>query len=79
MATSDEGSGEDRLIATYFRPIATHPGALGLASEGMVVSWKVRHFCGDFQVGRGQRPRPSALGSMLVPEGESPTLRTRGR
>jgi thiamine-monophosphate kinase len=26
-------SGEDRLIARYFRPLATHPGALGLADD----------------------------------------------
>ena len=28
-----EGSGEDRLIARYFRPLARHPGALGLADD----------------------------------------------
>jgi thiamine-monophosphate kinase len=28
-----EASAEDRLIATYFRPIATHPGAFGLADD----------------------------------------------
>ncbi len=33
MAQGDEGSGEDRLIATYFRPIATHPGAFGLTDD----------------------------------------------
>src|SRR5271166_3423194 len=38
MATSDEGSGEDRLIATYFRPIATHPGTLGLADDAAVIA-----------------------------------------
>jgi thiamine-monophosphate kinase len=38
MAKSDEGSGEDRLIATYFRPIATHPGALGLADDAAVIT-----------------------------------------
>ena len=26
-------SGEDRLIARYFRPLATHPGALGLVDD----------------------------------------------
>src|ERR1700719_5059478 len=26
-------SGEDRLIARYFRPLATHPGALGLIDD----------------------------------------------
>ena len=38
MAKSDQGSGEDRLIATYFRPIATHPGALGLADDAAVIA-----------------------------------------
>ena len=33
MAKLDEESGEDRLIATYFRPIATHPGAFGLTDD----------------------------------------------
>ena len=30
---SDKASGEDRLIARYFGPIATHPGALGLSDD----------------------------------------------
>jgi thiamine-monophosphate kinase len=38
MATSDEESGEDRLIATYFRPIATHPGAFGLADDAAAIA-----------------------------------------
>jgi thiamine-monophosphate kinase len=38
MAKSDEGSGEDRLIATYFRPIATHPGALGLTDDAATIA-----------------------------------------
>jgi thiamine-monophosphate kinase len=31
-------SAEDRLIATYFRPIATHPGAFGLADDAAAVA-----------------------------------------
>ena len=30
---NDEASGEDRLIARYFKPLATHPGALGLGDD----------------------------------------------
>jgi thiamine-monophosphate kinase len=33
MTESDPQSAEDRLIATYFRPLATHPGALGLSDD----------------------------------------------
>jgi thiamine-monophosphate kinase len=33
-----EASAEDRLIATYFRPIATHPGALGLADDAAAIA-----------------------------------------
>src|SRR5215470_18467815 len=33
-----EGSGEDRLIARYFRPLARHPGALGLADDAAVLT-----------------------------------------
>ncbi len=34
MASSDDKqSAEDRLIAHYFKPIATHPGALGLTDD----------------------------------------------
>ena len=33
-----EGSGEDRLIAQYFRPLARHPGALGLADDAAVLT-----------------------------------------
>ncbi len=33
-----EGSGEDRLIARYFRPLAKHPGALGLADDAAVLT-----------------------------------------
>jgi thiamine-monophosphate kinase len=32
------GSPEDRLIATYFRPLATHPGALGLADDAALLA-----------------------------------------
>ena len=31
-------SAEDRLIARYFRPLATHPGALGLADDAAVLT-----------------------------------------
>jgi thiamine-monophosphate kinase len=31
-------SGEDRLIATYFRPLAKHPGALGLLDDAAVLT-----------------------------------------
>ena len=31
-------SGEDRLIATYFKPIAQHPGALGLTDDAAVLT-----------------------------------------
>jgi thiamine-monophosphate kinase len=31
-------SGEDRLIARYFRPLATHPGALGLLDDAAVIT-----------------------------------------
>ncbi|MBV8825167.1 MAG: thiamine-phosphate kinase [Bradyrhizobiaceae bacterium] len=33
-----EGSGEDRLIARHFRPLAKHPGALGLADDAAVLT-----------------------------------------
>jgi thiamine-monophosphate kinase len=33
MATPDDMSAEDRLIARFFEPIATHPGALGLSDD----------------------------------------------
>ena len=33
-----EGSAEDRLIAKYFRPLATHPGARGLIDDAAVIS-----------------------------------------
>jgi len=31
-------SAEDRLIATYFQPIATHPGAFGLADDAAAIA-----------------------------------------
>lgn len=31
-------SGEDKLIARYFRPIATHPGALGLGDDAAFIA-----------------------------------------
>lgn len=30
---SEQGTAEDRLIARFFRPLATHPGALGLTDD----------------------------------------------
>src|SRR5712691_6149733 len=33
-----ETSAEDRLIATYFRPIATHPGAFDLADDAAAIT-----------------------------------------
>lgn len=33
MAAHDDNSAEDRLIARFFAPIATHPGALGLSDD----------------------------------------------
>jgi thiamine-monophosphate kinase len=39
MAASDPAaSAEDRLIARYFRPLAKHPGALGLGDDAAVVT-----------------------------------------
>lgn len=40
---SDAGSGEDRLIARHFRPLATHPGALGLTDDVAVLGVPVGH------------------------------------
>ncbi len=34
----DEPSAEERLIARYFRPLATHPGALGLGDDAAVLT-----------------------------------------
>ena len=35
---SQEPSGEDRLIARYFKPIARHPGALGLIDDAAMLT-----------------------------------------
>jgi thiamine-monophosphate kinase len=37
MVKKTEGSAEDRLIARYFRPLASHPGALGLADDAAIL------------------------------------------
>src|SRR5580704_8530565 len=37
MPNSPE-SAEDRLIARYFRPLAKHPGALGLVDDAAVIT-----------------------------------------
>src|SRR6266568_3470813 len=37
MVEKAEGSAEDRLIARYFRPLASHPGALGLADDAAIL------------------------------------------
>src|SRR6185312_16775976 len=33
MGASEQGSGEDRLIARFFKPLAKAPGALGLTDD----------------------------------------------
>ena len=38
MAARDDMSAEDRLIARFFEPLATHPGALGLADDAAFLS-----------------------------------------
>jgi thiamine-monophosphate kinase len=38
MSRPDQGSAEDRLIARYFRPLAKHPGALGLADDAALLT-----------------------------------------
>src|SRR6202166_2803158 len=38
MAAREETSAEERLIARYFRPLATHPGALGLGDDAAIVT-----------------------------------------
>ena len=35
---SDKQSGEDRLIARYFKPLARHPGAFGLDDDAAILS-----------------------------------------
>jgi thiamine-monophosphate kinase len=37
-APAPEASAEDRLIATYFRPLATHPGAFDLADDAAAIT-----------------------------------------
>ena len=37
MSGRDDRSGEDRLIARFFEPIATHPGALGLSDDAAFI------------------------------------------
>jgi len=37
-ATEDEGSGEDRLIARFFRPLATDPGAFALTDDAAILA-----------------------------------------
>jgi thiamine-monophosphate kinase len=37
MGASDDMSAEDRLIARFFGPIATHPGALGLSDDAAFI------------------------------------------
>jgi thiamine-monophosphate kinase len=37
LAAHDDMSAEDRLIARFFQPIATHPGALGLADDAAFI------------------------------------------
>lgn len=39
----DAGSPEDRLIAHYFRPLATHPAALGLADDAAAITPPAGH------------------------------------
>jgi thiamine-monophosphate kinase len=38
MASHDETSAEDRLIARYFAPLATHPGALRLTDDAAFIA-----------------------------------------
>jgi thiamine-monophosphate kinase len=38
MAAHDDISAEDKLIARFFQPIATHPGALGLADDAAYIT-----------------------------------------
>jgi thiamine-monophosphate kinase len=38
MAARDETSAEQRLIARYFRPLATDPGALGLGDDAAILT-----------------------------------------
>ena len=38
MSSDDDGSAEDRLIARYFRPLATAPGAFGLEDDAAILT-----------------------------------------
>jgi thiamine-monophosphate kinase len=38
MTADDKMSAEDRLIARFFKPLATHPGALGLSDDAAFLS-----------------------------------------
>jgi thiamine-monophosphate kinase len=38
MAARDDMSAEERLIARFFKPLATHPGALGLSDDAAFLS-----------------------------------------
>ena len=38
MTAGDKMSAEDRLIARFFKPLATHPGALGLSDDAAFLS-----------------------------------------
>ena len=38
-----EGSAEDRLIARYFKPLAKHPGAFGLADDAAAITPPAGH------------------------------------
>jgi thiamine-monophosphate kinase len=38
LADRDQDSAEDRLIARFFKPLATHPGALGLTDDAAVLA-----------------------------------------
>jgi hypothetical protein len=38
MTKEETTSGEDRLIARFFRPLAKHPGAFGLTDDAAVIT-----------------------------------------
>lgn len=38
MASHNDMSGEDRLIDRFFKPLATHPGALGLSDDAAFIT-----------------------------------------
>jgi thiamine-monophosphate kinase len=43
MARDDEESAESRLIARYFKPLAKHPGAFGLADDAAAIAPPAGH------------------------------------